>query len=155
MKVICNTTPLIALASIKLLGLLHDVYGKINIPQAVFDEINHGGPIDVPGLSTLKWVEIIPDIQSFENKLLFQLDSGEQQVILHGLKDETDLILIDDKVARNTAEYLGLRVKGTLGVLVEGRRRNLISSFRECALRMRDKGIYFSKKLIAEIDAQL
>ena len=38
-KVIVNTTPLIALANIDQLGLLHKLYGTIIVPQAVMDEI--------------------------------------------------------------------------------------------------------------------
>ena len=37
-KVIANTTPLIALANIDQLELLHKLYGTIIIPQAVMDE---------------------------------------------------------------------------------------------------------------------
>lgn len=38
-KVIANTTPLIALAEIGQLELLHQLYEEILIPQAVMDEI--------------------------------------------------------------------------------------------------------------------
>lgn len=38
-RVIANTTPLIALANIDRLELLHELYGTIIVPQAVVDEI--------------------------------------------------------------------------------------------------------------------
>ncbi len=38
-KVLANTTPLIALANIDRLELLHKLYGTIIVPQAVVDEI--------------------------------------------------------------------------------------------------------------------
>ena len=38
-KVVANTTPLIALADIGQLELLHHLYGEILIPAAVMDEI--------------------------------------------------------------------------------------------------------------------
>jgi predicted nucleic acid-binding protein len=37
--VIVNTTPIIALSSIQKLELLRDLYGRIAIPRAVFDEV--------------------------------------------------------------------------------------------------------------------
>ena len=38
-KVLANTTPLIALANINQLELLHKLYGTVIVPQAVIDEI--------------------------------------------------------------------------------------------------------------------
>lgn len=155
MKVICNTTPLIALSSIESLGLLNDIYGEVFIPEAVLREIEQGGGIAVPDLRAKGWVEVIPDIKTYENSLLYQLDIGERQVVLSALQRSMDLVLIDDRVARNIAEVLGLKVKGTLGVLVEAKRRNLIKSFRARAMEMRNNGIYFSERLIDEIAMQI
>ena len=39
-KVIINSTPLIALCKVKKLGLLHDLYGEVTIPDAVFHEVS-------------------------------------------------------------------------------------------------------------------
>ena len=72
MQVICNTTPLIALSSIGLLHLLKNIYGEICIPESVFQEINHGGDIELPDLTELEWISIISDIYSYENSLLYQ-----------------------------------------------------------------------------------
>jgi hypothetical protein len=71
------------------------------------------------------------------------------------LKLKPDLVLIDDKTARNIAEYLGINVKGTLGVLVEAKRKGLISSFKKPAFKMKEHGIRFSEQLINEISSTL
>ena len=155
MKVICNTTPFIALSSIDQIGLLKEVYSSIIVPRAVIEEINEGGKINVPDLTAFDWIEVIPNVTNVENRLLFQLDYGEQQVVLNALKLKPDLVLIDDKTARNIAEYLGINVKGTLGVLVEAKRKGLISSFKEPALKMKEYGIRFSEQLINEISSSL
>jgi predicted nucleic acid-binding protein len=43
MIVVSDTTPLIGLASINRLGLLHELFDEVYIPQAVFDEtVTHG-----------------------------------------------------------------------------------------------------------------
>ncbi len=39
MKVVSNSTPLIALARIKQINLLHAVFGRIIIPQGVYNEV--------------------------------------------------------------------------------------------------------------------
>ncbi len=155
MKVICNTTPFIALSSVDLIDLLHSVYSSIIVPEAVIAEINYGGNINVPDLSSFDWIKIVPDITGHEEKLLFQLDYGERQVVLNALKHNANLVLLDDKVARNIAEYLGHKVKGTLGILVEAKRKNLISSFKDVAFKMQKNGIYFSSRLIKEISSAL
>ena len=155
MKVICNTTPFIALSSINQIGLLKEVYSSIIVPMAVIEEINEGGKINVPDLTAFDWIKIIPNVTNVEKRLLFQLDYGEQQVVLNALKLKPDLVLIDDKTARNIAEYLGINVKGTLGVLVEAKRKGLISSFKKPAFKMKEHGIRFSEQLIKEISSTL
>jgi predicted nucleic acid-binding protein len=155
MKVICNTTPFIALASINQIGLLKDIYSTLITPKAVIEEVSVGGAIRVQNLASLDWIEVVPNVVTVENRILFQLDYGERQVVLNALELEADLVLIDDRNARNIAEYLGLQVKGTLGVLVEAKRKGLILSFRETALKMKEQGIHFSEKLVNEIASNL
>ena len=155
MTVICNTTPFIALASVNLLSLLPSLYVSIMTPEAVIEELQHGGSIAVPDMATLGWVRIIPNISTFENRLLFELDYGERHVVLNALKFQADLVLIDDRIARNIAEYYGLNVKGTLGVLVEAKRKGLIEAFKPIALAMQRFGIWFSFRLIEQIAREL
>jgi predicted nucleic acid-binding protein len=113
MKVICNTTPFIALSSIGQILLLKEIYSSIITPIAVIEEVAAGGVIHVPDLASFDWIEIVSNIAPVEKRILFQLDYGEQQVVLNALKIKPDLVLIDDRTARNIAEYLGFNVKGT------------------------------------------
>ncbi len=105
--------------------------------------------------TSFNWISVVPNEIGQNDQLLFQLDYGERQVILHALKIQPDMILIDDRTARNIAEYLGLKVKGTLGVLVEAKRKGLIPSFKKPAMEMKAQGIRFSQRLIEEIAANL
>ena len=155
MKVICNTTPFISLSSIGEIDLLRQIYSSVIVPMAVVEEINRGGEISVPDLTSLNWVEVVSNVTTSENRLLFQLDYGERQVVLNAFKRQADLLLIDDRVARNIAEYLGLNVKGTLGVLVEAKRKGLIPSFKKTALKIKKQGIHYSIRLINEIASSL
>ena len=134
---------------------MKDIYSSLITPRAVIEEVNAGGAISVQNLASLDWIEVVPNVAAAENRILFQLDYGERQVVLNALELKADLVLIDDRSARNIAEYLGLQVKGTFGVLVEAKRRGLILSFREAALKMKEQGIRFSEELINEIALNL
>jgi len=60
MKVICDTTPFIALSSIGRIHLLKEIYSSIIVPRAIIEEINEGGKINVPDLSSFDWIKVIP-----------------------------------------------------------------------------------------------
>jgi predicted nucleic acid-binding protein len=152
--VFCNTTPFIALASIDRLNLLHQVLGDIAVAQAVAEECAQGGPISVPCLQRLPWVSLYPDLPSDESMIL-DLDRGEKQTILLARHHGSDLVVIDERRARSLAEYLGLRVTGTLGILVKAKASGFIPSFREAAAAMRGQGIYYSQGLIDRLGERL
>lgn len=62
---------------------------------------------------------------------------------------------MDEKLGRNMAEYLGLRVTGTLGVLAKAKALGLIPSFSTAANQMREQGIYFHMALVNRIATRL
>jgi predicted nucleic acid-binding protein len=77
--VVSNTTPLIALAWLEQLDLLPALFGQVNIPQAVLDEIREKP--DAPGAGELPntdWLVLRP-VTNFQSILLLadQLDAGK------------------------------------------------------------------------------
>ena len=60
MIVFSNTTPLISLASVEALHLLPALFGRIHVAEAVWAECQAGGPIYVPDLQSLSWIELVP-----------------------------------------------------------------------------------------------
>jgi len=153
--VISNTTPFISLCSVDLLNLLPSIFGEVHVAPSVVDECSEGGRIFVPDLASLPWVRV----QSVENELqlpaLFELDRGERDTLLLAALQPDALVIMDEKLGRNMAEYMGLQVTGTLGVLVKARAQGLIPSFSQAASRMREQGIYFHEGLIRRIATRL
>ncbi len=151
MMVFSNTTPFISLACIDRLDLLPKIFGTIHVAQAVVDECAEGGKIVVPPLVELDWVVIVPDSRDANLTILFELDRGEKQTILLAREFKADRVIVDERIGRNIAEYFGLTVTGTLGVLAKAKQLGHIESFRDAARCMQERGIYYDASLIGRI----
>ena len=155
MNVYSNTTPFIALASIDQLGLLPQLFGKIYVAKAVIDECAEGGRILMPNLKALEWVVSVADDEVSALPVLFELDRGEKQTLILALKHSANMVIIDERIGRRVAEYLGLSVTGTLGVLAKAKSLGLIPSFHQAAMDMRQQGIQYNAALIARLAQHL
>lgn len=155
MSVFSNTTPFIALASIGRLELLPQLFGQVHVAQSVIEECSEGGRILVPDLHSLDWVVPVADEQSALLPLLFELDRGEKQTIILAKKHGAAKVIIDERLGRRVAEYLGLSVTGTLGVLAKAKSTGLITSFHEAAQAMRAQGIHFHAGLVSRLSQHL
>jgi len=152
-KVFSNTTPFIALASIDRLDLLPKLFGQIHVADEVIEECSAGGMIVVTLLRELDWIIPVQCPAQRAPHVLLELDKGEKATLQASLANHADLVLMDEKIGRNMAEYLGLKVSGTLGVLLKARKVGLISSFRGAAQLMRAQGIFYNPALIDRMAA--
>jgi len=109
----------------------------VHVAQAVVEECAEGGRILVPDLRGLDWVVPVSDDTTSNLTLLLELDRGEKQTILLALKHGADKVIIDERIGCRVAEYLGVSVTGTLGVLAKAKAAGLIPSFTDAALAMR------------------
>ena len=153
MKVFSNTTPFIALASIQQLDLLPQLFGHVHVAEAVISECAVGGLIVVPPLRQFDWIVPVPSMTAPAPHILLELDKGEKATLLAALSFKADLVLMDEKIGRNMAEYLGLKVSGTLGILLKARKAGLLDSFRDAAQLMREKGVFYDATLIDRLAA--
>jgi len=134
--VLCNSGPLMALGKLNRLDLLAELYDKVQIPQAVYNEVvSQGLARGAPDalIVRLFWqrqgwpvVEVPPEVLSAYKPSVI-LDPGEREVLALARTLTAPLVLLDDQVARAEARRLGLRVRGTLGVLVQAFRGGLLS----------------------------
>lgn len=151
MIVFSNTTPLIALASINQLDLLRAIFGRVHIVREVSDECVAGGKILVPDLAELPWVEIVESTIPTVSGILLELDKGEKHTLDMARKMDADLVIIDERIGRNLAEYVGLKVTGTLGVLLKAKQTGLIPSFSAAATAMQANGIHYHPVLVEKL----
>ena len=84
--------------------------------------------------------------------ILLELDKGEKHTLDMACKQQAEWVIIDEKIGRNMAEYLGLKVSGTLGILLKAKQRGLIPSFIDSVKDMQAQGIYYHPTLITKLD---
>ena len=153
MKVFCNTTPFIALSAIHRLDLLPALFNQVHVVDAVMEECAAGGPIAVPDLSLFPWIQVVQSLPC-ESLLLLELDRGEKHTLDMAQRLRADWVIIDEKLGRGLGEYLGLKVTGTLGVLLKAKQHGLIESFSASAYAMRQQGIRYNSALLRRLAEQ-
>lgn len=146
-----NTTPFIALCAIGRLELLPALFKRIHVVEHVVRECAAGGHIKVPALDSLSWVSVMTVTARDPEPMLTQLDEGEKWTLHAARLANAQLLLIDERIGRNLAERMGLKVTGTLGILLKARQQGLITSFSNAALEMRAHGIFYHPSLIARL----
>jgi len=146
LKVVSNTSPIINLAAIGQLGLLHQLYGPILIPQAVFDEIAVVGA-GQPGAREVRNPQDFPrhSIQNHSlcHSLQLSLDDGEAEAITCAMETQADLLLLDERRGYRAATALGLNVVGVLGVLLEAHHKKLIGELKPLLDDLRSKADFW------------
>ncbi|MGA1823404.1 MAG: DUF3368 domain-containing protein [bacterium] len=150
LRVVSNSSPLIHLAKIDLLNLLHSQFDEILIPRAVWREaVEEGGnEPDAKAISQASWIKV-QDVSSSPllTTLLAFLDKGESEAIALAIEIGADLILLDDSDARKTAEIYGLNKIGLLGVLIKAKQRGNIPSLKVCLDQLCSTGFRLSEKI--------
>jgi predicted nucleic acid-binding protein len=130
--IVSDTSPLRALAHLGHLDLLEALYQEIVVPPAVARELLQQTPtlltVDV---STLAFVRIqMPSASQQVQTFKQTLDAGESEALALAIELRADLVLLDEKRARAAALHHSLSLTGTLGILIEAKRRGMIPAVR-------------------------
>jgi predicted nucleic acid-binding protein len=125
---ICNTSPFQYLHQIRQLHLLPALTGGVVVPDAVAEELEAGfsAGCDVPVIRDLSWVKVRQPASSPVLCLARGLGRGEAAVLALALEAHDSVVILDDRLARHTARLLGLRFTGTLGLLLDAKRKGLV-----------------------------
>lgn len=146
---ISNTSPLLYLYRIKALHLLPKLFDEIWIPDAVKSELFHGQSrgYDVPVPDDFKWLQIVNPKSLPSEWLALDLGPGEVAAMSLGLENPTNVILLDDMLARRTAQAAGLPVWGTLKILLEAKSQGMIDRVEPFIVRLNESGMWISADL--------
>lgn len=133
MKVVVDSSVLISLSAIKQLELLRMRFSEVMIPQAVQEEVVIEGK-GQPGsqeVQSSNWIRVLEvKDRSFVRLLEVELDRGESEAIALACELNADFVLLDEKNARSRAKRVGLRILGTIGILIWAKKTGHIPSLR-------------------------
>ena len=133
MIIVSDTSPINNLAAINYLHLLHQLYGTVLIPEAVYRElIDPNFPVaGASEVQTFDWIQTrTVNDRTLVEALSNELDIGEAEAIALAVEIQADQVLIDERRGRLIATRLNLRYTGILGILVEAKSKGLIAEVK-------------------------
>ncbi|MCY3722773.1 MAG: DUF3368 domain-containing protein [Candidatus Poribacteria bacterium] len=147
--VVSNNSPLVALWRLDLLSLLRDLYTEVWIPRAVEKEFfGIEKKLRQEALNQASWIQTV-DLTDPESVSDYdKLDVGEAAALALAKEHEARFVIIDEKKARQQASKIGLRVKGTVGVLIEAKKSGLISSIKPLLIELQKNRVYLTESII-------
>lgn len=154
MIVVADAGPLIHLAAIGRLEIVAAV-GDVLIPPGVYEEVVVIGA-GLPGareVSEATWISVVtPTRLDLVNALLAGgLHRGESEAMALALERRADVLLMDERQGRLTAEAMGLRVTGTIGLVIAARQRGTLTAVGPVLSELRASGLWLSDELIRQV----
>jgi len=150
-ELVINTGPLLALiAGVGDLLLLELLYKRVLVSFEVCQEIEAGGPLDF-GVSEFRrssFIEKRSNPLTITPFLQNALDLGEASVIQLALDENIHTVCIDEPMGRRIARLNGLKLTGSVGVLIRAKKDGFGFSMSEAIHRMQSRGIYLSQKVV-------
>jgi predicted nucleic acid-binding protein len=155
MIVVSDTSPINYLLLVGQIDLLPRLFQQIIIPDVVRDEmLDPGAPLvlrqwiaNPPSWLTIQTVSVI-------DETLSSLDPGEQAAITLAQTLPADLLIIDERLGRQSASNRGIPVIGTLGILDDAADRGWID-LAETIDRLQQTNFRISRRIIqALLDKQ-
>jgi predicted nucleic acid-binding protein len=149
MLVVADTGPIISLSLLNQLDILDTLFGHVVIPEAVWRELDKFIPLlSIP--QALKYKDRVIAVKK-PPAYQVKLGSGEKEAIELFKELHADVLLVEDKNARQFAELQGITCIGTPAVLVLAKRKGLIPALRPLFSQLLVKNRYFSTALLNQI----
>ena len=154
MSIVADASPLIALATIDQLDLLHKLYQQVLIPEAVKQELmldsNMAGATRLKQAVDQGWLKTESCEYPADSYYYLQqlLDQGETEAILLTesllTKNDYRFLLIDERKGRKIAKKRGLRIAGTGAVLLAAKKKGYIELLETELDKMQNNGYRLS-----------
>ena len=156
--VIADAGPVIALAKIKRLHLLVDLFSELLITQAVADEClcnQTDDSILINQAIDVGWLKCV-DNPVFQQALPRSLGLGEQSSIEYALQSKSNtLLILDDALARKHALRKQLVIVGTAAVLFAAQRKALIADAETVIGELNQVGYRISTIVVSQLKSTM
>jgi hypothetical protein len=147
---IANTSPLSYLQRAGILHIMPAVLGRVVVPSQVVTELAAGRAHghDVPDPLALPWVEVRPVAPLSPRLAAFgYLGAGERAVLTLALADPTTVAVIDELPARRVAGRFGVKVTGTLNLILVAKQLGHLPAVRPLLDRLQELRFRVSAQL--------
>ena len=157
MNIVSNSSPLIFLSKIGRLDVLTQIFNKIYIPYAVYEETVLSHKADDAALQIAHFVTKGQIIQfNVQNELAVKalsgrLHPGEVQVIIGASEIGIKKVILDDLHARNKAKQFDLNIIGNLGILRIAYEKGIIKDFKSDITELMNVDFRISPTLLQRI----
>ena len=139
---VINASPVILLAKAGLIQYLPTLANPLVIPQPVATEINQHCEED-PAMQWLRQAGkgfVQPAVSDLPVLSDYGIGAGERSVISWAAANREFTAILDDYEARIAAQKLGVKLLGTVGVVLLLKQANLIPEAKSALLNIRNAG---------------
>jgi len=149
LKAVSNISPLLYLYRIGGIEWLPRLFDEVWTPEAVKNELHAGRNkgYDVPNPDDYSWLNVVNPKSAPSEWLALDLGVGEIAAMALALENPDRVVLLDDMLARRTAQVAGLQVWGTLKVLLEARSHGIIEKVEPYVSKLSDSGMWISAEI--------
>lgn len=149
---VLNASPLIVFGKIGRLDLFSQLAEEVVVPRGVAQEILAGPENDAARLAIEGNMFPLVDVQEPTPELAaWDLGLGETAVLSFALENTGWTAILDDGAARKCAITFGVKVKGSLAIVVLAKKRGLIPQAKQLLHTMQEVGLRLDEKIIRQI----
>lgn len=143
LKVIINSSCLIALEKIDRIDLLCKLFKEVVVPTDVELEF---GVFEIP-------CKTIIGVNEDKKRIFVEdLNLGKGEAAVLALALETgDTCVIDDQKARKVAFKMNIKITGTIGILLRAEKEELIPSAYSAVKDLKEKGFFVNDKILEKL----
>jgi predicted nucleic acid-binding protein len=146
-KIVSNSSPLIALSKIKRLNLIKDLFTSVYISEEVHREV-----YKVRKETSPTWIQVVKVKDRMAVEALDAIvDRGEAETIILAKEKDINIVLMDDRKGINIAKRMNLEPIRTTALIGIAYKKGLFSDLKEKLFNLRDKGYWITDHYIKEI----
>ena len=141
-SIISDTSCLILLRNIGELDLLYKLYRNVITTVEVANEFGDILP---------DWIEIKTATNLHYQQILeIQIDKGEASAIALAIEITDCMLIVDDYKARKVAEKLGIKITGTIGIIIKAKLNGIIPSIKPFFEKIKNTNFRISEEIIQQ-----